>query len=51
MRAVSAGNASSVLVRQTASNGGMYRYLSGNRAGKSAKIRSWVVDYKAIESR
>jgi len=47
MRAVSAGSASSLLVRVTQSNGIMYGELSGNRATKSATIRDWVVTWKA----
>jgi hypothetical protein len=47
MRAVSAGSASSKLVRVTQSNGIMYLELTGNRAGKSATIRDWVVTWKA----
>lgn len=48
---VVAGNANSSLVRATQSGGSMNRYLSGDRAGKSALIRSWVVENGAAESR
>ncbi len=51
MRVVSPGNASSPLVRATASTGSMYTHLSGDRAAKSALIRSWVVDNRAAETR
>ena len=47
MRAVTAGSASSLLVRVTQSNGVMYRQLSGNRAQKAQTIRDWVVTWKA----
>jgi len=45
------GNASSRLVRATQSGGSMYSHLSGDRAGKSALIRSWVVENGAAQSR
>jgi hypothetical protein len=45
------GNASSRLVRATQSGGSMNRYLSGDKAGKAALIRSWVVDNGAAQSR
>ena len=48
---VVAGNASSRLVRATQSGGSMYSRLSGDRAGKSALIRSWVVENGAAQSR
>jgi hypothetical protein len=51
MRVVSAGSSSSTLVRMTQSGGAMYSYLSGDRASKSALIRSWVVDNGAAQSR
>lgn len=51
MRQVTAGSAGSRLIRETASNGSMYRYLSGNRTTKSNTIRSWIVDFKAVETR
>ncbi len=51
MRAVVAGNARSRLVVITQSNGSMYRYLSGDRAAKSALIRRWVVDNNAAQQR
>lgn len=47
MRAVTAGSASSLLVRVTQSNGIMYGELSGNRAQKAQTIRDWVVTWKA----
>lgn len=51
MAVVQAGNASSLLVRATQSNGLMYGYLSGDRAGKSTLIRNWVVNNAAAQSR
>jgi hypothetical protein len=51
MRDVVAGSAASRLVTTTQSNGSMYRYFSGNRASKAAMVKSWVVDYKAAQSR
>ena len=51
MRAVSAGNASSTLVRVTQSNGSMYRYWSGDRAAKAKMTRDWVVSYRAVQTR
>jgi len=47
MRAVTAGSASSMLVRVTQSNGIMYSQLSGSRATKATTIRDWVVTWKA----
>ena len=47
MRAVTAGSASSLLVRVTQTNGVMYGQLSGNRAQKAQTIRDWVVTWKA----
>jgi heterodisulfide reductase subunit B len=51
MTVVVAGNASSPLVRATQSGGSMYSHLSGDRAGKAALIRSWVVENGAAQSR
>jgi hypothetical protein len=51
MQDVVAGNASSRLVTTTQPSGSMYRYWSGDRAGKAAMTRSWVVDYKAAQTR
>lgn len=51
MRAVTAGSASSSLVRVTQSNGSMYRYWTGDRATKAAMTRDWVVTYKAQQTR
>jgi hypothetical protein len=51
MRDVVAGSAASRLVTTTQPNGSMYRYFSGNRAAKAAMVKSWVVDYKAAQSR
>lgn len=45
------GSASSPLVRATQSGGSMYNHLSGDRAGKSALIRRWVVENGAAQSR
>jgi len=43
MRVVAAGNANSRLVVVTTSGGSMYNLLSGDRAGKSSLIRTWVL--------
>lgn len=51
MAYVVAGSASSPLVRATQSGGSMYSHLSGDRAGKSALIRRWVVENGAAPSR
>lgn len=51
MRAVTAGSASSSLVRTTQANGSMYRYWSGDRQAKAAMTRDWVVTYRAAQSR
>jgi hypothetical protein len=51
MAYVVAGSASSPLVRATQSGGSMYSHLSGDRAGKAALIRSWVVENRAAQSR
>lgn len=42
MRVVVAGSANSRLVVATKSGGAMYTMFSGDRAGKSALIKSWV---------
>lgn len=42
MKGVVAGSASSALVLTTKANGSMYRFLSGDRAGKAAVILQWV---------
>jgi hypothetical protein len=51
LRVAQAGNANSLIVRETRSNGAMYVNLTGDRAAKSALIRSWVVDNGVAESR
>lgn len=51
MRVVQAGNANSLLVRVTRSNGEMYPNLTGNRAAKSELIRQWVVNNGGVETR
>ncbi len=43
MAAVRAGSASSALVIVTQPGGVMYGFLSGDRAGKAALIRTWVL--------
>ena len=49
MRAVVAGSASSILVRQTQPGGAMYQEFRGSAAAKSETIRRWVVDFKAAQ--
>jgi hypothetical protein len=44
MVGVRAGNASSPLVFVTQPGGSMYGFLSGDRAGKAALIRTWVLN-------
>lgn len=44
MAAVRAGSASSALVIVTQPGGVMYGFLSGDRAGKAALIRTWVLN-------
>jgi hypothetical protein len=44
MAAVRAGSASSALVIVTQPGGVMYAFLSGDRAGKAATIRTWVLN-------
>ena len=51
MRVVTAGNANSLLVRETRPGAAMYVNLSGDRAAKSDQIRAWVVNNNAAESR
>ena len=51
MRVVTAGNANSLLVRVTRSNGIMFPNLTGDRAAKSALILAWVVNNNGAESR
>jgi hypothetical protein len=51
MRAVSPGNPRSALVVTTQRNASMYRYWSGDAAGKAALVRSWVVDNGAAQQR
>lgn len=51
MRAVAAGNPTSVLIRFTQRGGSMYRYWSGNAQGKADLVRTWIVNNAAAESR
>lgn len=51
MRAVAPGNAKSALVVVTQKNASMYRYWTGDAAGKAARVRTWVVDNGAAERR
>ena len=51
MRLVVAGSASSPLVTSTQARGSMNSYLSGDATTKAATIRSWVVDFKGVQSR
>ena len=51
MRVVTAGNANSLLVRETRPGAAMYVNFSGDRASKSDQIRAWVVNNNAAESR
>lgn len=51
MKAVKAGSVSSALVIVTRSTGSMYRFFSGDRAGKSAMVNQWVVVDGAAASR
>jgi hypothetical protein len=51
MRVVRAGSAASDLVRATQQGGSMYREWSGDRAGKAALVRRWVVEFQAQENR
>jgi hypothetical protein len=44
MAAVRAGSASSALVVTTQPGGVMYAFLSGDRAGTAAMIRTWVLN-------
>ncbi len=49
MRAVTAGSASSLLVRVTQPGGSMNREFRGSAAAKAETIRRWVVDFKAAQ--
>ena len=49
MRAVTAGSASSILVRVTQSGGLMYPEFRGNASAKAETIRRWVVDFNAAQ--
>jgi hypothetical protein len=49
MRTLSAGNANSLLVLVTAPGGLMYNEFSGDRATKSATIKTWVVNANAAQ--
>jgi len=54
MTDVRPGNAFSILVQVTQSNGSMYRYFSGTattRQAKSDAVRTWIVTYNAQENR
>jgi hypothetical protein len=51
LRVVSPGNARSLLVQVTRSNGIMYPNLTGDRATKSAQILAWVVNNNAAQTR
>ena len=44
MAAVTPGSASSALVYVTQPGGSMYGFLSGDRTGKAAQIRTWVLN-------
>jgi mono/diheme cytochrome c family protein len=49
--AVSPGNAQSRLVTVTQPGGSMYSRFSGDNAGRSNMVKSWVVTYNAAETR
>jgi len=49
MRDVTAGSASSLLVRQTQPGGQMYGQFRGSAAAKAETIRRWVVDFRAAQ--
>jgi len=49
LRAVTPGDAQSILVRATSSRGVMYPELSGNRTAKSQVIYDWVVSSSAAQ--
>jgi hypothetical protein len=49
MRAVTAGNPSSLLVRVTQPGGIMYQEFRGSAAAKAETNRRWVVDFKAAQ--
>jgi len=49
LRAVTPGNAQSILVRATGSRGVMYPEFSGDRAAKSQVIYDWVVTSNAAQ--
>ena len=49
LRAVSPGNAQSILVRATSSRGIMYPELTGDRTAKSQVIYDWVVSSNAVQ--
>ena len=49
LRAVTAGSASSLLVRVTQPGGVMYPEFRGSAAAKAETIRRWVVDFKAVQ--
>jgi uncharacterized membrane protein len=51
MRTVTPGSASSALVTSTRAGGSMNRYFSGSATAKAETTRSWVVDYRAVETR
>jgi hypothetical protein len=49
LRAVTAGSASSLLVRVTQPGGIMYQEFRGSAAAKAETIRRWAVDFKAVQ--
>lgn len=51
MRAVSAGNANSILIRFTQRGASMYRYWSGSQQTKADLVRNWIVSNAAAETR
>jgi hypothetical protein len=51
MAAVNRGSAQSRLVTVTQPDGSMYGHFSGDRAGRSGMVKSWVVTYNAAETR
>ena len=49
MRAVTPGNANSVLVRATQPGGVMYSMMGASASNGAATIRRWVVDFNAAQ--
>lgn len=51
LRTVTAGSASSLLIRESRSGGSMYRYWTSNAPASAELVRRWIVEFQAREAR